>query len=51
MAFAMAQIGIRVKHQYEIMESVLIVNGYSNPLPIKWEDRREKYHKAYEIFG
>ena len=48
MAFAMAQIGIRVKHQYEITESVLIVNGYSNPLPIKWEDRREKYHKAYE---
>ena len=42
---------IRNGGEYEIKEDALIVKGYSNPLPINWEDRREKYHKAYEISG
>lgn len=42
---------IREGGKYEIKNRRLIVEKHSNPLPENWEDRREKYNKAYEIFG
>ena len=42
---------IRNGGEYEIKEGRLIVGNHSNPLPKNWEDRSEKYKKAYDVFG
>ncbi|MDE6517602.1 MAG: hypothetical protein K2L18_07125, partial [Acetatifactor sp.] len=42
---------IREGGEYEIKDGKLIVNNHSYALPENWEDRSEKYKKAYEIFG
>lgn len=42
---------IREGGEYEIKDGKLIVNNHVYPLPENWEDRSEKYKKAYVIFG
>ena len=39
------------KNYYYIIRGRLIVGNHSNPLPKNWEDRSEKYKKAYDVFG
>ena len=38
-----------IRDRYEIKEGRLIVGNHSNPLPKNWEDRSEKYKKAYDV--